>query len=178
MSLALATRGYHGSGSGNAGPEVSEPTGVISNNKDPAGIILDIIQDQYYAYRDLVEPVAFWQAQIPRLPNDPIPAFYSFYGTTHVEQRNIPEYNTTLERNVIQLSYYTHNKDILWNVQQIIKQILVSDIKVQTTSQYINTGIQWIKLVDFQFDYIFNSEEKLIINMVATLEVVFQENYQ
>lgn len=145
--------------------------------KPPYEALLDLVQDHYANYFNDLEPVQFWMAGRPRLPNELIPSIYCFPDNNIVEQRTIPENKTTLERFSIKLSYYTTNKDILFNIQQVIKQIVVSNNKVQNTSQIKNTGIQWLQIKRFDFDYLQVSEEHIIFNVVASIEVVYQENY-
>lgn len=177
MSISFATRGIISSVGNNNKVFCIEVPPLLNDSKAPDEAVLDLIQDNYIFYFNDIEIIGLWRARIPRLPNDLIPAMYCFLGDTSIDQRNMPEHKTTIEKANVKLSYYTTNPDVLWNVQQVIKQIVVSNNKVQNTSQIKNTGIRWMELKRFDYDYIYLGEEHLIFNLIASIDVVYQEAY-
>lgn len=173
MSLNLTTRGYHSYNH----PTIVEPLGNFTNSKNPADVLITLLQDHYHEYFDEIEKVLLWSANTPRKPHDVIPSMYSTISSTEIEQRGIPHYKTTLEKSDVKIQYYTTNAAILYKVQQVIKQIIVSNNKVSDTSQIKNTGIKWMELQRFDYDVIYLGKEHVVYNLVATVNVVYQESY-
>ncbi len=143
----------------------------------PHDVLLDLIQSKYWEYFDDIEIIHLWRSGMPRLPYEPVPSIYSMLTRTEVEQRNIPVNKTTKEVNKVKILYYTTNYSVLYKVQQVIKQIIVSNNKVSDTSQFKNTGIQWMQLTKFNYDVIHLGQEHVVYNLIASIDVVYQESY-
>lgn len=151
---------------------------LISINKAPYEIMLDLIQEKWVQYIDDVEDVVFFMAGRQRINQfEPIPAIYSYPVLNITEQRGIPNFKATLDIITIKIDYYTENFDILFNVQQVLKDIIISNNKIQDTKQLSDSGIEWTSVVRFDFEYIYLDKETLQVRVSATVDVAYQDSY-
>lgn len=150
---------------------------IISTTKPPYEVILDLVEHSWANYIDDTERIGSWFSGRPMLSGDLIPAMYSVPRFNEVDQRTIPENKTTLEEFTFELRYYTYNHEILFNVQQALKQIIISDNKVQETQQLIESGIEWIKVSKFEFNPIWVNQEHVMFELIATITCAYQEDY-
>ncbi len=150
---------------------------ISSTTQPPYEVILDLVQHNWAIFVDDTERCGFFVAGRPRLGEDEIPSMFSFPRYNNVSQRTIPENKTTLEEFTFEIRYYTYNNDVLFNVQQALKQIIISDNKVQTTEQLIASGIEWIKVEKFEYNYILTETEHIMYELAVTITCAYQEDY-
>ncbi len=149
---------------------------VNVKNVEPNQVFIDLIQSKQNDYYELMGKVLTW-AVVPPQESDSYPALYSLLDYTETEQRNMPHGKTVLENVFITVLYYTDNYENLWNAYQSIKEIIVSNNKVQSTPEYSSTGIQWSRLGRTDFDTIYIDKETAIHFFSMSVKTVLQESY-
>ena len=139
-------------------------------------VFIDLIQSHQRDYYRTMGKVLTW-AVVPPQENDKLPAVYSLLDYTETEQRNIPHGKTVLENVYITVLYYTDNYEDLWNAYQSIKEIIVSNNKVQSTPEFPSTGIQWSRVGRTDFDTVYTEDETAIHFFSMSVKTVLQESY-
>ncbi len=150
----------------------------MTNVKDlpPNQIFLDLIQDNQDDYiREMGKVLTY--SPVPPSQEDQFPAIYSLLDFTETDQRNIPHGKTVLEEVNITVLYYTDNYDNLWNAYQSIKEIIVSNNKVQSTPQFASTGFQWSRVGRTEFDTVYDENRTAMHFFSMSVKTVLQESY-
>lgn len=153
--------------------------GISSTNKAPYEVIASLIKQEWVNYIEETEPVGFLQVGRPMLPNDPIPSFFILPVECDVDQRGIPEHKVTLDKFTFEVRYYTHNTDILFNVQQALKQIIISKHKVNIITEDFPRGMKfdWVRVEKFAYNPILISVEQVYFEIVCTVVCAYQDSY-
>lgn len=142
----------------------------------PNQVLLTLLQQNLPEYiNSLGKPQTFEIR--PRYSSDYLPALYSILTSATPEQRGIPHGKHVLDRVNVTIMYYTDDLDLLWSGYQAIKEIVVGNNKVASTTQFSSPQIQWTMIKDVDFDYVYLSEESLIGFVAVTFEAVYDENY-
>lgn len=150
---------------------------INSTNQAPYEVMLDLIQSVWSDFVDDAEPILSFVSGRPLLQSDPIPSMFSIPISCEIEQRTIPENKTTLDIFEFEIRVYTYKAQLQFTYQQILKQILISNNKIQETQQYSNSGIEWTEVVKFDYKPILLSEEHVFFEISCTVKCAFQDSY-
>ncbi len=149
---------------------------VNVKDKPPNEVFLDLIQDNELDYIEHMGKILTHEIR-PRLRTDPVPAIHSILDLADPEQRGIPHAKKVLDRVQFRVYYYTDNINHLWSAYQSIKEIIVGNNKVQNTSQFTSSGVEWSMLRGADFDFILVDQETIVGYFYITVEAVYDESY-
>lgn len=150
----------------------------MANDKEkpPHEIFLDLLMDNLQDYIEYIGKIKLF-ANRPRMIGDQSPAIYSILDSSEPQQRGIPHGKKVLDRVLIRVEYYTYDMNKLWSAYQTIKEIIVGNNKVQDTSQFTDSKIEWSMLKGATFDYLYVDEEVLLGKFTVLLQAVYDESY-
>jgi len=141
----------------------------------PNEVLLDLIQSYRGQYSNISDLQLI--SNTHRYREDPLPSLHCLLDTANPEQRSIGSGKKVLDRVRVKLVYYSADNRDIWKMYQTIKQIIVGNNQVKSTSQYPSTGIEWSVLGDVDFD-VFEINREVELNYFdMVVEAVFQDNY-
>ena len=141
----------------------------------PNEVLLDLIQEQDKDTYPFLKEIMGYIDRV-RLDGDPAPSLHAVLDGASPQQRGIPHGKHVLDKVRVRVFGFVEDRGDLWKFYQTIKQIIVGNNQVQSTTQYANTGIEWSMLQDVDFDYILTGEF-ITSYFDMVVEINFQDDY-